>query len=431
MTTASIRTTARIAVLAIAASGAVALSACEEHAYPSAAPREGTAAVPAGDESLAGAPSYAGPPTTRTPEYVPPPQGASPDAPPPPPGYAPPGYAANGYPPPANTYPPGYGHQNASGAPPTIVSMAPIPNPPEHPRGYGLRHQHRRVWMRAYPAPVYAPAPMMPPHHHHRHPHHVMVAPASRPMQPRHHAAPVVPHVGPAAPAPAHAATQLTKPVAPDHHKHHHHAAGAAQVAPATAAAASGGPTNTTASGSEADRYQALDKSLKDDFGSAAQLQTPDHMEANQSYDVTLTLPSDFAQTVQSEAGKQGLASELASLNLTATLGGDGYTVTPVDPQTLPLAQNQPTVFRWKVTPTGAGRGALTASVKAAAPGGNHTLDLGSKATGSPAGAGRVVGIGLLALVALGLLGWAAQRRRPSGPSGASKPRANHTNGAA
>jgi hypothetical protein len=426
MTTASIRTTARVAVLAIAASGAVALSACEEHAYPSATPTQGTAAAPAGDEALAGAPSNAAPPTTRTPEYVAPPEGGEPPyGPPPPPGYAP-----NGYPPPANTYPPGYGHQSSTGAPPTIVSMAPIPNPPERPHGYGHRRQRHRVWMRAYPAPAYAPAPMpRPHHHHHRHAHPVLVAPF--PAAPRHPAVHAAPHPSApsaAAPATSRAPTQLTKPTAPDHHRRHHHAAAQAQSAPATAAAASGGPTNSTTSGSEADRYQALGKSLKDDFAATAQLQAPDHMEVNQGYDVTLTLPADFAQTVQSEAGKQGLASELSSLNLTATLSGDGYTVVPADPQTLPLAQGQATVFRWKVTPTAASRGALSATVKAAAPGANHALDLGAKATGASAGAGRLLGIGLLAVVALGLLGWAAQRRRPSGPSGASKPRANHTN---
>ena len=39
-----------------------------------------------------------------------------------------------------------------------------------------------------------------------------------------------------------------------------------------------------------------------------------------------------------------------------------------------------------------------------------------------------MIGIGLLALIALVVLGWAAQRRRPKA-TGASKPRTTHTNG--
>jgi hypothetical protein len=443
MTKARIRTGARIAVLAVAAGGAMALSACEEHAYPSAAPREGTAAAPTGDEALAGAPSGYAPPSTRSPAYVPPPGAAAPPYGPPPgqPGYPPQnGYAQNGYPPngyppppPANTYPPGYGHQNASGAPPVIVSMAPIPNPPERPRGereaWRHRHHPHHAWMQAYGPPHYAPAPYAHHHHHHR-------AVMAVPMAPRRHAAapvharPVHAHpAAPTRPAPAPSA-QLTKPAAPDHHKHHRHAAA---TAAATAAAASGGPTNTTsntvASGSEADRYQALEKALRDAFAQGAQLQAPAHMEANQAADVTLTVPGDFAQTFQSEAGKEGLASALASVNLTATLSGDGYTIVPADPQTLPMTQGQATVFHWKATPTGAGHGPLTAAVKATAPGDNHTVDLGSKSTGTGSASGRVLGIGILAVVALALLGWAAQRRRPAKPTGAVKPRASHTNG--
>jgi hypothetical protein len=38
---------------------------------------------------------------------------------------------------------------------------------------------------------------------------------------------------------------------------------------------------------------------------------------------------------------------------------------------------------------------------------------------------GRVVGVGLLVLIALILLAWAAQRKRPE-PVGAAKPRVNH-----
>jgi hypothetical protein len=222
---------------------------------------------------------------------------------------------------------------------------------------------------------------------------------------------------------------QLAKPQPLDHHHHHHpHAADAATVAAATGGSSNTtGTANTTDPVTEADRYQALQESLHDAFTSAAQLTAPAHMEPNQQSTVTLTLPADFAQTVRTEAAKQNLSEQAATVNLMASLSGDGYTIVPGEAQSQPLTLNTPTTFDWKVTPTGAGRGALKASVRAAV-GEGHDLTLGDKTTGSGAATGRVVGIGLLALIALVLLGWAAQRRRPK-PIGASKPRTNHTNG--
>ena len=444
MTRRMISTGARLAALALTTTGAFALAACEEHPYPSAAPREATAAPPPDDSTLAGAPTGPGyAPTTRSPAYAPQGYPPAPAMAPgmtqsgPPQGYGPP----PPYGPPQPGYPPAPGQRYAG--PPEIVTMAPIPNPPERPhrhdRGYGWRYRHHRHHaMYAYGPPIYASR-------HHVHHHYVGYAPVMhRPAPHRHHmvapmavhataSAPARPKAKPVVPArPPAARPQLTQPQALDHRHHHHPATDAA-----TAAAASGGSTNTTGSktiganttgsASEADRYQALQQSLADAFASGAQLTAPAHMEPNQASTVTLTTPADFAQTVRTEAAKQNLSDQAATVNLMASLSGDGYTIVPGEAQSQPLTLNAPTTFTWQVTPTGAGRGALKASVRAAV-GEGHDLTLGEKSTGSGAATGRVVGIGLLALIALVLLGWAAQRRRPK-VTGASKPRTNHTNG--
>ncbi len=412
-------TGARLAALALTSTAALALTACEEHAYPSAAPREGTAAPASDDAALAGAP------TTRSPEYVP--SGG------PPPGSYPPPHAY-GSPP---DYAQGYGRSAAAGAPPVIISMAPIPNPPEEPRREGRRHhRHHRVYARmdAYGAPRFSNAPHA---HHHRHRHGASpwVFHPYGAVHHHHHTLTAAPHpvAAPAKTTAAHpAAPQLPKPHAVQHHRHHHGSS------PATAAAATGGSTNTTASntsasntatsGTEADHYQALQQGLASLFTNAAQLQAPAHMEVNQPVVVTLTLPATFAASAQAEAAKDGLSQAALSMNLIATLSGDGFTIVPNDPQSQPMARDTVTLFEWKVTPTSASRGQLQVSVKAQAAGDSHTLDLGQKSTRSGAAVGRIIGFGLLAVIALGLLGWAAQRRRPKVMSG-SKPRATHTNG--
>ncbi len=459
MTKRMISTGARLAALALTTTCAFGLAACEEHPYPSAAPREGTAAPRPDDSTLAGAPTvprgYQASPTTRSPALYPP-SGS---------GYPPPAYAQNGYPPapgygpPPAGYPPGYGHRDTNGAPPEIVTMQPIPNPPERPRRfehhYGRGHHHRHGGMSRYTPTIHAMRGVVH-HHHHRHTTASRYAVAPQPMAPRpHHHAPVavVPvhrhapapasaagHAAPRTPAPiAPVGSQLTKPQPLDHQRHHHHATEAG-----SAAAASGGPTNavasnttaatnseaanTTSGPSEADRYKTLVQILRDVFANSDLLSAPSHMEANQPATVTLTLPAEFAQMARAEAAKENLTAAVMTMNLIGVLSGDGYTIVPAEAQSLPLTLDTPTVFQWKVTPTGAARAALKASVRAEAVGDGHSLALGDKSTGSGSATGRVVGFGLLALIALVLLGWAAQRRRPVA-AGATKPRASHTNG--
>ncbi len=454
MTKAMISAGARLAAIALATTGAITLTACEEHPYPSAAPGEATAAPRPDDATLAGAPAgpgggYQVSPTTRSPTVYPP--GGAP--------YPPQGYAQDGppprgpYGPPAHSYPPGYGGGYAATAPPEIITMAPIPNPPERTYRYGSGrsdHHHAHYYSRrAYSQPAHE---MGRPHHlHHRrrfiygavHPatarapqaYRPAAAPASvhrrmaQPTTGHPQARAIAPAAQPQLSRPQLSQSQLTQPQALDHYRHHHHAV--APTTNTTSTTRTVTSTNTVAAdnGTEADRYQALERDLRDQFAQSGRLSAPSHTDVGQTALVSLTLPADFAQTVRTEAAKQNLSQQAMTMNLTAGLSGEGYTIVPAEAQTLPLAMDAPTSFTWRVTPNGASRGALKASVRAVM-GDGHEVVLGDKTAGSGSATGRIVGIGLLALIALVLLGWAAQRRRPV-LTGATKPRASHTNGVA
>jgi hypothetical protein len=188
--------------------------------------------------------------------------------------------------------------------------------------------------------------------------------------------------------------------------------------------------TNTTgnataAAGTPAQRYAALQTALATVIAREATLDAPAHFEPGQAADVTLNVPSDFAQTLRQEAARQDLSDQTASVNLTSTLAGDGYTVTPAEPQSQPLTLGAQTVFHWKVTAQPNAKGPLQASLNADILSDGQTLALGPvKLAAANRWTGRVVGVGLLVLIALILLGWAAQRKRPA-TSGGAKPRVN------
>ena len=405
----TIKTGTRLVTLALAAGAALSLAACEEHAYPSAAPQEGTAAPSAGDATLAGAPNA-----------PPPPYGPSP--------YARPGYGPQGYTPPGG-YPPGVIVQPPANGAPEIITMAPIPNPPEGPMRHGWRHRRHYRYAAGAPAYVFHPYFCHRRHHLNRGASAWVFHPASR-----HAVSPPPAHAAPS--APAHTAVgpaQLAKPQAPAHGRRRHKAVDATTAAAAGGGPVAGGVANSMSSnstgGSEADHYGALQQGLQGLFANEARLEVPGQMDANQAATVTLTLPADFAQAAQSEAAKDGAPQAATSMNVIAALTGDGYTITPVDAQSLPLTLNTPTVFQWRVTPTGGARNPLKVSAKAQGAGDSHTLDLGSKTSRSDAGTGRLIGLGLLVIIIFGgIIAWFTRSPRRKGPI-ASKPRATHTNG--
>ena len=204
-------------------------------------------------------------------------------------------------------------------------------------------------------------------------------------------------------------------------------AAGAVAVAAADVkagadkAAAKAAAPVTPAAGNSADRSTRLatvQSTLTDAISKGAVLKTPDRFTANQPADVTLTIPAGFADTLRSEAQKNGLADAAASVELTALLSGDGFSVTPDETLRLPLTVGQPTEFRWTVTALPGAKGPLHADVGAdLLGGGSDTLALGS--VQKQAGLGikltpRVLGATLLVLIAGLLVAWLARGRGPT-----------------
>ncbi len=201
-----------------------------------------------------------------------------------------------------------------------------------------------------------------------------------------------------------------------------------AKAPPAAAGVANTATTNTAGSSTEAQRYADLQTALTAAVAQNARL-APSPPLGAQTTDVTLTLPSDFAQTIRTEAARQDLSDQAASVNVGATLTGDGYAITPAEAQAQPLTLGEQTVFHWRVTPQQNARGPLQANARIDVLSAGRSLPLGAVTSSTGAKwTGRVVGVGLLVLIALALLAWAAQRKRPTA-SGAARPRENHQNG--
>ena len=95
-------------------------------------------------------------------------------------------------------------------------------------------------------------------------------------------------------------------------------------------------------------------------------LSAPADLSAKKPGAVTLSLPADLLTVIRQEAAKLGLGKAAKKTDVTATLHGDGYTVTPPGPQTAPLTPGKPTTFTWQVAPGPNAKGPLTADVNAA-----------------------------------------------------------------
>jgi hypothetical protein len=212
-------------------------------------------------------------------------------------------------PPPAATYQPPAPPPALLGAPPPrqFTAMAPIPNPPAH--GHGAHHwRHRHGdhspgwWLRAHGYGAGAPRV-----------HAAAPAPVAAPP-PRIVAAP--------------------RPV----------------VAPPLVAA----PTPLA----------RLSSAVSDKWKGAT-LSAPTDLSAKKPGAVTLSLPADLLTVIRQEAAKLGLGRTAKKTEVTATLHGEGYTVTPPGPQTASLAPGKPTTFTWQVTPGPNAKGPLRADVNA------------------------------------------------------------------
>jgi hypothetical protein len=349
--------TIKLGGAAICLAGLLVLSACDERPYPTA---ESPPPPPPPTAELMGAPEAPPPPTAEVPP-------ASADAPQP--------------------YDQG-----------SVVAMAPIPNPgdPGSEPYYASPDDDHRVHARYYAA---GPAPYGLRRSARRRAY--AYAPTSQ--------ATGVQSTGPAS---------LMSDQAPTVSVHHHVGAAAAGLRLPHAAKPSTAATATTktaaAPADQAAALASLQTALSDAVAKTAVLTAPAHFTVAQPAQVTLAIPAGFADTVHKEAQKDGLGDLAASVNMTALLSGDGYTVLPADTQSGPLAAGQPTTFAWTVTAHPQARGPLHADVGADLLGGGvQKLTLGSV---QPAGAqssigARAFGVVLLVLLAGVALIWASTRR--------------------
>jgi hypothetical protein len=355
-------------IAAVAACSAAALAGCEEQSYPT-------------------------PSVEQAPPPAPPPPAALMGAPTPPPPYAPCAETPCG-----STAP--------TAQPmlaPRVIASRPVPNPPETE----AHRRHTRLWLNSEAQPV---AP-----HHNVGQHyndgrwHVVGPVASAHHQVAAAPAPVV--------APPHHQTAASKPhAAAAPHKAAASVATVAAPSPPAGHAITNITDNATgaASGADADRYNSLQSALSNLIGVDAALTTPDHFQADQTVDVSLTLPANFAQQAHDEASKAGLADAAGSVNIDAHLTGTGFTIVPDQTQAQPLLLGQPTVFHWKVTPTAAAVGAVKADLTADLLTVGRSLPLGSvqsqAAINSIHLSGRLIGVGLLILVLVIVAGWLVSR---------------------
>jgi len=371
-------------IAAVVGCSAIALAGCEEQSYPTPSVEQAPPPAPPPPAPLMGAPA-------QPPPYSPCAENpcGGPSAPPAQPMMA-----------------------------PRVIASTPVPNPPEVERAHHRRHS--RFWVSAE-----AQTASERPHAATRHSDtrwHVVApaaAPAAHPAAVARNvvAAPVEAHHA-HHPAPAPAPTSQAKaPAAVASHKAPAAPTVASTAPEAGAAAVVGNITDNATgapSGAGADHYNSLQSALSNVIGIDAALATPDHFQANQTIDVTLTLPGSFAQQVHEEAGKVGLADAAESVNVDARLTGTGFTVTPDQPQAQPLLLGQPTVFHWKVTPTSAAVGALRADLTADLLTVGHALPLGSvqsQAAINPIHlSGRLIGVGLLILVLVVVAAWLFSR---------------------
>jgi hypothetical protein len=435
-------------VAAFSLSGLLMLSACEERPYPK--PVKTYAEAPkAPPAQLYGAPA-APPPAYAPPAYTPPPVAY---APPPQPVYAPQ---------PQRTY--------AYDAP-AIVAMAPIPNPGDEYGAAPYRHGRRvHAPYAAASEPTYndgyAPKPPRPVYHKPAHPAYTPKPTppvyAAKPVAPKPYTPPkpVTPPTYAAKPVPPKPVTPpVYTPPKPNTYAQKGAAVGAAAgaatgvvaknakpdakaiAATAKAAYNANKPGATPAAPAPATgadrstRLAALQSALTDAVSKGAALKAPDRFTANQPADVTLTVPAGFADTLRTEAQKNGLSDAAASVNLTAVLSGDGFSVTPDETQSQPLTVGQETTFRWTVTAQPGAKGPLHADVGAdLLGGGSDTLALGSVQKAAGLGVKltpRVVGAAILVLILALVVVWLARGRGgPSRPASARRASRNARGGA-
>lgn len=252
-------------------------------------------------------------------------------------------------------------YRNADGI--LVVHNAPIANPEdmspaERRRIYGKRYAPRpqsgprRDWTVWKPKPKARPAPR------------VAAAPAYRPAPAPKAAAPKpVPKVA-AAPAPkpvvkpAPAPVKVAPPVAV--------AKAAPTPAPAIKPTAIPPIVKAPSAPPVDPKMAALSTAVGAEAIKGATLTVPDALAQGQESKVTLSLPVSLLDVIQKEAAKLGLTRAARKTDVSATLTGEGYTITPNAAQTQSLKKGEAATFNWQVKPGDGEKTPLKATVEGA-----------------------------------------------------------------
>lgn len=232
------------------------------------------------------------------------------------------------------------------------VSMRPIANPEdmtaaERRRVYGNRYaprpstgwSPRRLW-RSEPAKPAAPAKPKP-----------VIAAAPKP------ATKPVAAAKPAAPAPAKPAV-AAKPAAP-----------APAAKPAVAAAAPkpvAKPVAPPPAPKPATKAEQLSAAVRPEVMKGAVLTVPEGLAKGEESKVSLALPANLMDIIKREAAKLGLAKAARKAEVSATLTGQGYEITPNGAQTQAIKAGEAAQFDWNVKPGAGDKAPLKATVDGA-----------------------------------------------------------------
>jgi len=230
-----------------------------------------------------------------------------------------------------------------------VTAMAPIPNPEslsaaERRRIYGERALAQRGVRRYAPAAGRAA------------PYPTMAKAAPTRVAPKVAIAkPAAPPVKVAALPPPKVVAAPPKPVA-----------AAQPVAPKALAKAAPSPAIAPAAAVAKTPSEKLTAAVSQEIAGGATLFTPDALAKGEAAEVTVTMPDTLLATIQREAAKLGLGRAGRSAEVTATLTGEGYEITPNGAQTAKLKAGEPAKFAWQVKPGAGEKSPLRAKIDGA-----------------------------------------------------------------
>lgn len=253
-------------------------------------------------------------------------------------------------------------YRNAQGI--WVVHNDPIANPEdmspgERRRIYGKRYAPRpqsspsRGWTVWKPKPKPKAAP------------HVAAAPAYKAPAPKAVAVPAKPKIAAApapkpvvkpAPAPVKVAPPVVAKAAP---------APAPVIKPTAIPPVAKAPAAAPVKAVDP-KMAALSTAVSAEAIKGATLTVPDTLAKGEEAKVTLALPVGLLDLIQSEAAKLGLTKAARKAEVSATLTGDGYTITPNAAQTQALKKGEAATFDWQVKPGDGEKTPLKATVDGA-----------------------------------------------------------------